>query len=400
MTVTAVTSASFWDPVNVQGNPATARLPLRGGAAVDAGTASMRTADDRYTPGGTSPSLLSGVNTSSSQAAAGPASTAGAGVLSQLEAAISAAASDGSKDSNWMNDLVSYAGGMGGGAVSSGGSSGAGGALAGDLNTIEGVIQQVTAQVSGALAAQGASASMLSSAVNALRASLTLNSLGAVAQQIAAKTGSQDTFTVTSSVVAISTNGANTLASLSGETESFSGAGANLAVTATGGTASVTGVSGAAGSGTGNATSLSAQGFGFTFSIAENGPDGSAYAETSEASASATETSGNGSGRSVTASAAVAEGATVYESASGTGGAGNALVLLSDWEAGLESTTQTADAKTAEPAQAGAPTLADYLNMAAHAFFKHALALLHGIFGGGSGVVSGGTQGNHVDVYA
>ena len=230
-------------------------------------------------------------------------------------------------------------------------------------------MQQVTAQVSGALAAQGASASMLSSAVNALRASLTLNSLGAVAQQIAAKTGSQDTFTVTSFSHRFAAQHRQQWCEYAGEPVGrdgeLLGSWREPGGDGDGRDGKRDGSKQRGGEWDGECDSLSAQGFGFTFSIAENGPDGSAYAETSEASASATETSGNGSGRSVTASAAVAEGATVYESASGTGGAGNALVLLSDWEAGLESTTQTADAKTAEPAQAGAPTLADYLNMAA-----------------------------------
>jgi hypothetical protein len=353
-------------------------------------------------------------------------------LLSGLSAAISTAAQDGTEDSNWVDDLVSFASGLGAGAgtarsspVAASGSPSAGGALASDLNTIGAVIQQLTAQVTSALASQGASANQVSAAVQALTTSLTLNSLGAVAQQIAAQAGSKNTFTVTSSVVTVSTNGSSASVSQAGEVERIAGANTSLALTTTGGSASLAAAGEAAGSAAGlGAPGLTAQGFGYTFSIAENGPDGSVFAGTSEASASAELDASNGSGQSVEASAALAQSTTVYESASGAGGSSNALVLLSDWEASLETTAtqqsaEATDAQEAQPAPtattaaatasapaaasapASAPSLADSLNAAAHALFNHALALLQAIFGWADGNSAGNAaQSSRVDVYA
>jgi hypothetical protein len=450
MTVSAVTRANLWDSANFPGSLTTQPRPHGGGTVTDGKTDPFRPADDSYTPGagisahssvqaphitasnavnpagpagsnssvnaqaalvnGIPLSLLGGASSGSSngsgQTQAGTSSTGDGGVLSQLESAISAAAADGSQDSNWMNDLVSYASGLDGAPSSVGGGSSAGGVLSSDLSTIEQVIQRVTSQVSSALAAQGASPGLLSAAVNALRTSLTLNSLGAVAQQIAARTGSQDNYTVTSSVVTISANNANTVASVAGQTESFSGAGGNVSFTSTSGTASATG----AGGDTGNGTSLNAEGFGYRFAISESGPDGSAYAGTSEVSAAATAASNNGAGGSASATAAVEEDSTVYESASGSSSANNnAMVLMSDWEANLESTatqnTPNTDgansSEQAQPAGSGARSMSDLLNGAAHVLFKQALAMLEGLFGVGSSNAASETGlGQLVDVYA
>ena len=323
-----------------------------------------------------------------------------------MNSAISAAAADGSQDSNWMNDLVSYASGLDGGPSQAGSGSGASGTLTSDLSAIEQVIQRVTSQVSSALAAQGASPDLLSAAVKALTTSLTLNSLSAVAQQIAAKTGSQDNYTVTSSVVTISANNTSAVTSVAGQTESFSGAGGNVSLTSTGGTSSVT----ASGSGAGNGTSLSSEGFGYRFAISESGPDGNAYAGTTEVLAAATAASSNGAGASASSTAAIEEGSTVYEGASGSGSANNnALVLMSDWEAKLESTATQNTANTAgtnssaqaQPAESGARSMSDFLNAAAHVLFKQAVTLLEGLFGAGSTNAAGGTGvGQLVDVYA
>jgi hypothetical protein len=347
-----------------------------------------------------------------------------------LNAAISTAAQDGAGDSNWVDDLVSFASGLGGATgtanspASASGSPVAGGALESDLNTIGGVIQQLTAQVSGALVSQGASANQVNAAVQALTASLTLNSLGAVAQQIAAQTGSKNTITVTSSVVTVSANGSSASVSQAGETETISGANTSLSLTATSGNASLAGAGGADGGGTGTASGLTAQGFGYTFSIAENGPAGSVFAGTSDASATAEAVSSNSFGVSTTAAAALEQSDTVYESAAN--GSSTALVLLSDWEAGLESTAtqQTVATKSANDAQpapdattaaasttpaapaspsasATPPSLTDSLNAAAHALFKHAPALLEGLFGRrDSNSAGNAAQGSQVDVYA
>jgi hypothetical protein len=351
-------------------------------------------------------SLLGGASSGSGQAQPGTPSTANGEVLSQLDAAISAAATDGSQDSNWMDDLVSYASNLDGGTGSVSGAAGASGALTSDLSTIEGVIQKVTAQVSSALAAQGASPGLLSAAVNALTTSLTLNSLGAVAQQIADRTGSSNTFTVTSSVVTITANGTNTNANVAGETETFSGASNNLALTTMAGAASLAGVSGVAG----NGTSLNAGGFGYRFSISEGGPDGNAFAGTTDVQANATSTSNVGAGGSASTTVALDEGLAVYEDGSGTGGEqSKALVLASDWAANLESTAtqntvNAGDATSgsqAQPTQAGTRTMSDFFNAAAHVLFKQALALLEGIFGAGNSNVASETgRGQLVDVYA
>jgi hypothetical protein len=342
----------------------------------------------------------------------GGTSSTGAGeVLSQLEAAISAAAAGGSQDSNWMNDLVSYASGLNGGAGSVGSGVGAGGSVSGgalssDLGAIEQVIQRVTSQVSSALAAQGASPRMLSAAVNALTTSLTLNSLGAVAQQIAARTGSPDDYTVTSSVVSISANNASTFTSVAGQTESFSGANASLALSAAGGTANVAAPSTDAG----NGTSLNAQGFGYRFAISESGPDGDSFAGTSEVSGAASTNSGNGASGSANSTAAVDEGSTVYENANGSSAANNtAMVLLSDWQANLESPATQSTANTAgasasaqaQPSGSGARSMSDFVNAAAHVLFKQALAVIEAMFGvGNSNAASEMGRGKMVDVYA
>jgi len=456
MKVSAVPRANLWDSTNFPGSLTAQPHPHRGGTVIEGKTDPVRPADDSYTPGagisahssvqaptitastavntaglagsnstvslpgaalvnGIPLSLLGGASSASSigpsnglgQAQSGTSSTADGGVLSQLDAAISAAAADGSQDSNWMNDLVSYASGLDGGTSSAGSSSGAGGALTSDLSAIEQVIQRVTSQVSSALAAQGASPDLLSAAVNALTTSLTLNSLGAVAQQIAARTGSQDNYTVSSSVVTISANNASTVTSVAGQTESFSGAGGNLSLTSTNATASVA----AAGGGAGNGTSLNAEGFGYRFAISESGPDGNAYAGTSEVSAVATAASSSaGVGGSASATAAVEEGSTVYESPSGSSSTSNsALVLMSDWEANLESTaTQntpntgaTNSSAQAQPSDSGARSMSDFLNAAAHVLFKQAVTLLEGLFGAGNTNAAGGTGlGQLVDVYA
>jgi hypothetical protein len=452
MTVSAVTSASLWDQVNFPGSLNTEPRARRGGTASEgtAGSvqpASVQFGSDSYTPGtpsnahkpvtsssdpanlaaltgsntpvnlqgtalvnGIPPSMLgAGISAASNgvgQTTAGASSIADGEVLSQLDAAISAAAADGSQDSNWMNDLVSYASGLDGGTSSVSGGAGAGGALASDLSTIQGVIQKVTAQVSSALAAQGAAPGLLSAAVNALTTSLTLNSLGAVAQQIAERTGSPNTFTVTSSVVTIAANGASVNANTAGETESFSGASGSLTLTTTGGAMSVTGANVAAG----NGNSVSGSGFGYRFSISESGPGESAYAGTSDIQANATATSSNGASEDASATAALDEGSTVYENADGTEVVNNtALVLASDWAANLESTAtqntvNSADSTSgsqAQPAQSGSRTMADFFNAAAHVLFKQALALLEGIFGAGnSNVVNETGLGQFVDVYA
>ena len=399
--------------------------------------ATPRTADDSYTAAllnGIPQSLLYGMNSTTVQTQGGSTVPMGA-LLSGLSAAINTAAQDGSGDTNWVDDLVSFASGLGdgtgsasnpGSASSPGSANGvpvAGGALASDLNSIGGVIRQLTAQVSSALVAQGASASQISAAVQALTTSLTLNSLGAVAQQIAAQTGGKNTITITSSVVTVSANGSSASVSESGETGTISGGNTSLALSANSGSASLAGGAGADSGGTGALSSQSAQGFGYTFSIAENGPAGSVFAGTSEASATAEAVSSNGFGVSTTAAAALEQSATVYESAAN--GSSTALVLLSDWEAGLESTAtqQTAQAKSTQDAQpspaaattpataaaasassAAEPTplsLADSLNAAAHALFKQALALLEVLFGKGDGSSSGNAaQGSQVDVYA
>ena len=275
-----------------------------------------------------------------------------------------------------------------------------------DLSAIEQVIQRVTSQVSSALSAKGASPGLLSAAVNALTTSLTLNSLGAVAQQIAARTGSQDNYTVTSPVVTISANNTSTVASVAGQTESFSGAGGNLALTSTSGTANVTGAGGDAG----NGTSLNAEGFGYKFAISESGPDGSSYAGTSEVSAVATAASNNGAGGSASSTAGLEEGSTVYESASGSSSTNNnAMVLMSDWEANLESTATQNTPETegansgeqAQPTESGARSMSDFLNAAAHVLFKQAVAMLEGLFGAGStNAASDSRLGRLVDVYA
>lgn len=457
MSLSAISGVSHVEGINWPGSihpvPKEPNVGQRGWA----GNSTPRTAADTYTPGvpagsgqlpsyaaspaalpvvsaagslqnaallnGISPSLLNGLSSSSLQTQDGTTAPIGS-LLSGLSAAISTAAQDGAGDANWVDDLVSFASGRGGGAgyaSSPGSASGgpvAGGALASDLSTIEGVVKQLSAQVSGALVSQGASASQVSAAVQALTTSLTLNSLGAVAQQIAAQAGGPNTFTVASSVVTISTNGSSANVSEAGETESFSGSNGSLALTATSGSASLTGTGGAAGDGAGSVSNLTAQGFGYTFSITENGPHGSSFAGTSEASATAEAASSNGSGGSVNASAALEESTTVYESesASGTGSGSHALVLLSDWEASLESTANkqaedtnsVADAQSSQasaPAASSAPaptlSIADSLNAAAHALFKQALALLHGMIGWGDGnLASNAGRGSRVDVYA
>jgi len=387
--------------------------PLQAGSQHSrSASATPRTADDSYTP----TSLLLGQG--STLLSAVPPS-----LLSGLNAAISTAAQDGATDSNWVDDLVSFASGLSGQAGSASGGSAAGGALATDLNAIGGVIQQLTTQVTGALVSQGASASQVSAAIQALTTSLTLNSLGAVAQQIAAQAGGKNTITVTSSVVTISSNGSSASVSKSGETGTISGGNTSLALSANSGSASLAGGAGADSGGTGALSSQSAQGFGYTFSIAENGPAGSVFAGTSEASATAEAVSSNGFSVSTTAAAALEQSATVYESAAN--GSSTALVLLSDWEAGLESTAtqQTAQAKSTQDAQpspaaattpataaaasassAAEPTplsLADSLNAAAHALFKQALAVLDALFGNRDGGQAGNVaQGSQVDVYA
>lgn len=456
MTVTALASASLWDSLYFPGNLNTEPRAQRSATVVEGAPASLRSADDSYTPGARSNqhnsvqvanptasnavnltaltssnpaaslagatlangiplSLLGGVSSAANsglgQAQAGTSTTATGQVLSQLNAAISAAASDGSQDSSWLDDLVSYASGLNGGTVSAGGGSGvggsgAGGALSSDLSAIEQVIQRVGSQVSSVLAAQGASPGQLSAAVNALTTSLTLNSLGAVAQQIAAKTGSANTFTVTSSVVTITANGTSTIANVAGETETFSGASSSLALTTTSGAATLAGGSAAGGDG----ASQNASGVGYKFSISESGPDGNAFAGTSNVEADATATSSAGAGGSASATAALEEGSTVYENASGNSAANNtAMVLLSDWEANLESTptqntVNAGDATSgqhAQPAQSGGRTMADFFNAAAHVLFKQALALLEGIFGAGNSNAAGETGlGQFVDVYA
>jgi hypothetical protein len=349
-------------------------------------------------------SLPGGGTSAPSQTQTGTSSLADSSVLSQLEAAIRAAAADGSQDSNWMDDLVSYASGLVGGTNPAAGSAGAGGALASDLGGIEAVIQRIASQVSSALAAQGASPSMMGAAVNALTTSLTLNSLGAVARQIAAKTASTDTFTVTSSVVTISANGTSSVASLAGQTENFSGVNTNLGLVTTGGTASVPGGSGASG----NGTSLSSQGFGYRFAISESGPDGDAYVGTSDVSADATATSSTGAGGSASASAALEEDSTVYENEGASSAANNsAMVLMSDWQANLESTaaqnTNSANAASganAQQAQPGTRTLTDFVNAAAHVLFKQALALLEGMFRADTNSAGPMGRGRLLDVYA
>jgi hypothetical protein len=398
--------------------------------------ATPRTADDSYTAAllnGIPQSLLYGMNSTTVQTQGGSTVPMGA-LLSGLSAAINTAAQDGSGDTNWVDDLVSFASGLGdgtgsasnpGSASSPGSANGvpvAGGALASDLNSIGGVIRQLTAQVSSALVAQGASASQISAAVQALTTSLTLNSLGAVAQQIAAQTGGKNTITITSSVVTVSANGSSASVSKSGETDTISGGNTSLALSANSGSASLAGAVASDSGGTGALSSQSAQGFGYTFSIADNGPAGSVFAGTSDASATAEAVSVSGSGVSTTAAATLDQSTTIYESAAN--GTSTALVLLSDWEAGLESTAaqQTAGAKSAQNAQPASPStttaasttqgsasesapptppsLADSLNAAAHALFKHALALLEALFGRrDSNSAGNAAQGNQVDVY-
>jgi hypothetical protein len=384
-------------------------------AALAAGTSTGSVQDSVKLSGIPQP-LLNGLRSPSLQTQKGTAPQL-ASLLSELGAAIGSAAQDGAQDTYWIDDLVGYAGGLGAGMRSTGSSTAASGALASDLNTLQSVIQQLTAQVSSALLSKGASASQVGAAVHALTTSLTLDSLGAVAQQIAARTGSQNTFTVTSSVVTISTNGSSASVSQAGETQTFSGSNGSLALTTTGGAASRSGTGQAAENATGSISNLTAQGSGYSFSIAENGPDGTQFAATSEASATAQAASGDGSGASVNASAAVEQSSTVYEdqTASGPDGGSKALVLLSDWQAGLESSAAAqasatnsvrdaqqspAPASAPTPASVPAQTLADSVNTMAYALFKQALALLEGILGWGNGSSAANTgKGNNVDLY-
>ena len=429
MSVSALSGVSPVEPIYWPG--AVTPVPAIKHGMPPSRNATPRTADDSYTAAllnGIPQSLLYGLSSSSVQTQAGSTAPLGA-LLSGLSTAINTAGRDGSGDTSWVDDLVSFASGLGDGTGAARGAaptnavSAAGGVLASDLNTIGGVIQQLTAQVSSALVAQGASASQITAAVQALTTSLTLNSLGAIAQQIAAQTGGKNTITITSSVVTVSANGSSASVSESGETGTISGGNTSLALSANSGSASLAGGAGADSGGTGALSSQSAQGFGYTFSIAENGPAGSVFAGTSEASATAEAVSSNGFGVSTTAAAALEQSATVYESAAN--GSSTALVLLSDWEAGLESTAtqQTAQAKSTQDAQpspaaattpataaaasassAAEPTplsLADSLNAAAHALFKQALAVLDALFGNRDGSSSGNAaQGSQVDVYA
>ena len=181
-----------------------------------------------------------------------------------------------------------------------------------------------------------------------------------------------------------------------------------MAVATTGGTASLA-VGSAAG---GNGASLDSQGFGYKFAISESGPGGNAHAGTIEASATALATANNATTGSQSSSAASAEGATVYQS-QGVSSSGNnsALVLMSDWEANLESTatknTDTANPATAssgaqaQPAQSATRSFVDFLNEAAHVLFKQAVALLQSLFSAGnSDTASQAGNGHLVDVYA
>jgi len=169
--------------------------------------------------------------------------------------------------------------------------------------------------------------------------------------------------------------------------------------------------------GTGDETGLNANGFGYGFSISESGPGGNAFAGTTRATGNATEISSGGAGGSVTASAALGEAATVYASTGASNLAKNvanntAMVLLSDWEASLESTatqnTQNSrDASNAttggqsQQAQSGTRSLADFFSAAGHALFKQAVALLESLFGvGNSNVATQAANGHLVDEYA
>lgn len=190
---------------------------------------------------------------------------------------VTQAALDGSQSSQWIQDLVNFASTLspeassynpadGSVALSTGATADA--KMNSDLEAVQAVVHEADSNVGAFLSAVGYSSSEVSTIVGELDYTNMTGILGTVTSDIASDLHNTDTFTVTSSISAVSSSDGSASGGVSATTRTFQGS-SSIGTSATT-SASVEGNADVASA----ATSGSSAGFAYSFSITETGADG------------------------------------------------------------------------------------------------------------------------------